>query len=200
MAEISILVVFVLLIILVKIFGGYLWGGTVRSKLRAFNLEPVHVRFHPWRSNRRYHSFSFEAKTRDGETVTGSATKPRWSWNVALEFDGDDPGVLHLRNIAAQSATMTVEDDADLETQILFETNQRLERLQGDREQYLATADHDGDGMVDDEEWAATRAQIEAEVRAELTGTGVPTVLDHADSDSADHGVVATEVEGDGHW
>jgi hypothetical protein len=50
---------------------------------------------------------------------------------------------------------------------IRMEIVRRLDALQGDREAFLES-DTDGDGMVDADEWAATRARIEAEVRAEL--------------------------------
>ena len=57
----------------------------------------------------------------------------------------------------------------DLEQRITFETNQRLERMMGDREAFMQN-DLDGNGMVDSEEWDQARARVEAEVRAELAG------------------------------
>lgn len=56
------------------------------------------------------------------------------------------------------------------EAEIRFETNQRIERLRNDREGFFEF-DANGDGIVDSEEIEVLRAEIEAQVRAELAGS-----------------------------
>jgi hypothetical protein len=104
----------------------------------------------------------------DNHRVTGYATIDRSNDRVTIEYaNGGD--ILRQMQRDAPDLLDAEAGDLDLEQRIVFETNQRLERLIGNPEEYLKN-DLNGDGGVDEAEWAAVRARVEKEVRAEMTG------------------------------
>lgn len=105
----------------------------------------------------------------DGNEVTGEVTFPATGLPI-VEISG---GALPREVDAAD------DDAVDPEAEIQREVARRLDAIQGDRAAFLAF-DKNGDGKVDAEEWAAARAQVEAEVRATHASAvnaagGVPT-------------------------
>ena len=169
----------------------------VGDRLREDRLEPVTVKLNMWKGTRYRHHIDFVAHSAKGQRVTGHAIKS--GGKIDIFYDGDFDRLAHLRDSLSSTvpgeSQISIDPSQDLETRIQFETNQRLERIQGDRESFLAN-DLNADGVIDAQEWDIVRERIAAEVRAELSGEAA----------SEEPGTQAEvvdepeEVEADGHW
>ncbi len=202
---------FVIFIFALVFFAKYLVSksgeSAVRDELRRDNLEPESVRVKLGRGGRYTSHFSFTATAKDGKRITGHAIKDPTM--ITMHYDSDYQRMGHMRPERAVVSSFEPSEEMDLETRIRFVTNDRLERLHGDRAAFLAN-DLDGDGMVDAEEWDLARARIEAEVRAELEGVdgAGETVLDiepdrvpeAAPEPEPEPKPELAEAETDGHW
>lgn len=184
----------------------------VREALEREGITPTMVEAHFWKGSRYHKHVDFAGFSRaTNEPVAGYAHVRAYTRQVELVFTRDYDRTLQLRERLAGAAAASVGPDLsglDFEQRVAFETNERLERLMADRAAFMAN-DTDGDGVVDSEEWAAVRARISAEVRAELEG-GLPQ--DAADGPRAED-LSVKEVDsppevvgeqpaatGDGHW
>lgn len=120
----------------------------------------------------------------DGQNrlIAGVATINRYDNTMTFDYS-DGAEVMRALLVEGRDFLDAEAGDLDLEQRIVFETNQRLERLIGVPEDYLKN-DVNGDGGVDEEEWAAVRARVEKEVRAEMTGPLDADAVADADADA----------------
>lgn len=182
----------------------------LREQLHADGLSLDELTTNFWTDGQRVTRYNFRARhVASGQIMTGQFVWRGFFGNHEVHFHDGGVRLRELRRAAAAGPTagLAVEPDEglDLEGRIRFEVNQRLERLQGDREAFLAN-DTNHDGIVDGAEWDAARARIEAEVRAEFEGSG-PTPATITEATPRPAAAPAAEVqpigaasEGDGHW
>jgi hypothetical protein len=202
----------ILMVVVVVVAINYYYYLSAREALvdalARNHVDMLSVSYSVLRSGKYRMRLDFTGVARgSGEGVTGHAICTGWGRdNVEVKFDGEFDRLAHLRSLRSDEAYDVGHgaDELDLETRILFETNQRLERLHGDREAFLAN-DLDGDGSVDAEEWDLVRARMESEVRAELEGAPLDaSAAEDAEPNSpsapAEPEAVEEEAVEDGHW
>ena len=148
--------------------------GAVEKALAGEGITVKTCKLNWWRGSRQQAHVDWTGTARaTGEDVSGYADVVYWFNKVDLHFIRDFDRTRGLRERLARAHEKEEDelntDGMGLEQRITIETNQRLERLMGDRQAFMEN-DTDGNGMVDSEEWDAARARVAAEVRAELSG------------------------------
>jgi hypothetical protein len=113
-----------------------------------------------WFISHYYHSFFFQGIGAQGQPVSGKAAARHFGSTAILTYD-------HGHAPSSDEAIQPRNVGRDYEGQVQADKNRRLRELQQDG---AAFEEHDlnGDGKVDDGEWAELSAKIEAEVRADL--------------------------------
>lgn len=197
--DIVVYIVLGIFAVLVVRFGFGLTEDKVRARLREDRIDPIRVNVLWWKGTRYQQYIEFEGETTGGRRISGHAI--RSGGTIEMYYPVDFDRLEHLRERLQGEIEVAPAEELDLESRIRFETNQRLERIQGSRETFMAN-DLNHDGTVDADEWDLVRARVEAEVRSEFTDVSAASVVDEvAKVQEVEEQVLASPApEPDGHW
>lgn len=147
------------------------YGVTIQRQYRVGSLEI---------DDEHGVSYHFIGVDKAGHQVSGEVWIPPVGAGV-VHFDSTAGAAAARRFASREGNEEASQPVVDFEEQVRLEVAKRLDALQQNRDAFMSS-DTDGDGMVDADEWNATRRRIEDEVRAEL-GAAAPVPQDSPSHD-----------------